>query len=210
MQYLLILLMLFASPAWATQDRWPALFDVQGVAPDDVLNIRQAPAANAPIIGWLGEDATGIELIRPNDSMTWALVNTAETSGWVSLSYMSRQPGQWIGTPLTVRQCFGTEPFWSLLFDGDAVTYAIPGSTPVTGHITARLAGTGLLDVKAFLLDFDATDQPDLPQSANAIVSLRACSDGMSGRAYGIRMDAILQTSGGPQLFSGCCSLFQE
>ncbi len=210
MRYMLILLMLLAAPAWATQDRWPALYDVHGVASDDVLNIRQAPAADAPVIGWLGADATGIELIRPNDSQTWALVNSGETSGWISLSYMSRQPGQWAGATLNIRHCFGTEPFWSLLFDGDTVNYAIPGSAPVAGRVTARLTGTSLLDVEAFLLDFDATKQQDLPQSATAIVSVRACSDGMSDRTYGLRMDTVLQTSDGSQLFSGCCSLFQE
>ena len=53
--------MLAAGPAAATPEYiLPTLFDVQDVAKGDVLNIREAPDARAPIIGELAPDATGI------------------------------------------------------------------------------------------------------------------------------------------------------
>ncbi|MEP2426619.1 MAG: SH3 domain-containing protein, partial [Tateyamaria sp.] len=97
MRVLAVVLCLWALPAAATQDAWPALYDVSGVAENDALNIRQAPDAAAPIIGSLTPDAEGIEVIRPDDHHGWGLVNSGEGRGWVSLRYLTRQPGQWAG-----------------------------------------------------------------------------------------------------------------
>ena len=58
---LFLMAMLAAGPAAATPEYiLPTLFDVQDVAKGDVLNIREAPDARAPIIGELAPDATGI------------------------------------------------------------------------------------------------------------------------------------------------------
>ena len=96
----LLLLFLLAGPAAATQDQWPALFDVSGVAPDDVLNIRAAPSASAEIIGTLAPDAAGVEVVRPDSRHGWGLVNTGEGSGWASLAFLVRRPGQWLGAEI--------------------------------------------------------------------------------------------------------------
>jgi uncharacterized protein YgiM (DUF1202 family) len=77
---LAVLLCLWALPALATQEAWPALHDVSGVAADDVLNIREAPDASAAIIGKLKPDAENVEVIRPDDHHSWGLVNTGEGS----------------------------------------------------------------------------------------------------------------------------------
>lgn len=79
-----LLFSLIASAAAATFDAWPALYDVSGVASDDVLNIRAEPSADAPIIGTLAHDATNVEIIRDGEN-GWGLVNTDEgTAGYPS------------------------------------------------------------------------------------------------------------------------------
>ena len=83
-----------ALPAIATQDGWPALHDVTGVSAGDALNIRERPDASSPIIGGLASDAEGVEVIRPNERLTWGLVNVGERTGWVSLLYLERRPHQ--------------------------------------------------------------------------------------------------------------------
>ena len=133
----LILWLVLAGPALATQQGWPALFDVTGVAPDDVLNIREAPNAGAPIIGSFAPDAEGVEVIRPNADESWGLVNTAEGTGWTSLAFLERRPGQWNGAFPRIARCLGTEPFWSLSLDEDAVTLSTPQET-AEGRVALR------------------------------------------------------------------------
>ena len=194
---LIALLAWLASPAAATQDAWPALFDVAGVASDDVLNVRSRPAASAPIVAELGPDAQGIEVIRPDAGHGWGLVNTGEGTGWVSLHYLARRPGQWSGAFPPLARCFGTEPFWTLdMGRGDAAAWLVPGGT-VPGRITGRLGSLTRRDRHG--LTATLRDGRDIA----AVISWRACSDGMSDRAYGLGFDAIL----GGVLHSGCCSL---
>ena len=198
------------APADANQ-RWPALFDVTGVSSDDVLNIREAPDARSPIVGTLAPDAGGVELIRPNADESWAVVNTGEGHGWVSLAYLERADE----TPRTagpaVRQCFGTEPFWSLVFTPPHITFTTPEVAPRQGLVSSfyasrshpgRFAETGSLF-------------PGLWGNRDIHLSIRleACNDGMSDREYGIAVDMLLTRpdqagdTSGTGLYSGCCSL---
>ncbi len=39
------------------------------------------------------------------------------------------------------------------------------------------------------------------------MLSLASCSDGMSDREYGLRLDLLLGTSDERTLLSGCCSI---
>ncbi|MDU8942403.1 peptide-binding protein [Ovoidimarina sediminis] len=199
MRWLLGLLLCCATPAAATIDAWPALHDVVGVAPDDVLNIRSDPSAASAIIGTLAHDAEGIEVIRPSEDFDWGLVNTGEGTGWVSLRYVVPQPGQWFGQIPRVRGCFGTEPFWSLDFSREVPTYSEPDHEEVLtlGH---EMMSLNRRDRAAFLMSGDAGP-------AQLIVTYVACTDGMSDREYGLTADFLRQTGEGPALVSGCCSL---
>ncbi len=194
--FLIALLLLVATPALATQDGWPALYDVTGVAADDVLNIRAEPDASSPIVGTYAPDATGIEVVRPNERQDWGLVNTAESTGWVSLAYLQRHPGQWAGAFPRLARCFGTEPFWTLAMDGDAATLSTP-ETSQEGVVVARLGSLNRRDRHGLRVA--------LPEGRwiEGVVSAEACSDGMSDRAFGLGFDAL----GADGVLSGCCSL---
>ena len=43
--------------------------------------------------------------------------------------------------------------------------------------------------------------------TATAVLTRTACSDGMSDRAFGLRLELILSEADGRNLLSGCCSL---
>lgn len=187
-----------ATPALATQDGWPAIHDVTGVATDDVLNIRERPDASSPIVGSLPPGAA-VEVIRPNDRQTWGLVNAGEGTGWVSLRYLARRPGQWDGAFPEISACFGTEPFWNLAREGDVLTYSTPeGSDGYT--ITSRSGSENRRD--SFHLVAEGAGAPLV-----AILETEACSDGMSDREFGISVQLLLGVGGETRQLSGCCTL---
>lgn len=190
--------------AHATQDQWPALYDVTGVAGDDRLNIRAAPSAEAEIIGSLAHDKNDVEVIRPNARETWGAVNVGETVGWVALAYLKRQPGQWLGSMPRVCKCFGTEPFWSLEFgDERRMRYStLEGETP--GRREEIWHGEGRRELHAISFRLDSEEGPI---GGLAVLSLDGCTDGMSDREYGIRADLLIGNYGNRRLISGCCSL---
>ncbi|MDF3349833.1 SH3 domain-containing protein [Sulfitobacter sp. KE34] len=200
MRLLALFLCLWALPVWATQDAWPALHDVSGVAADDVLNIREAPSASAPIIGSFAPDTQNIEVIRPDDHHGWGLVNTGEGSGWVSLRFLIRQAGQWAGAMPPVAHCDGTEPFWSFEVTGEALSYDAMAGGARDYRITQSGPAQGRRDSFHMIAEG--------PQGAAiATLTARACSDGMSDRAYGLAVNFLLQGNDGWQHQTGCCSL---
>lgn len=188
---------LLAAPAFATQDGWPAIYDVTGVSADDVLNIRERPDASSPIVGRL-PPGTFVEVIRPNDRQTWGLVNAGEQPGWVSLRYMTRRPGQWDGAFPEVASCFGTEPFWSLMREGDGLTFSTP-ETSETMTIVARSGSENRRD--SFHMIAEGTGGQSV-----AILRTEACSDGMSDRAFGISVQLLLGLGTEARQLSGCCT----
>ncbi|MDF1726703.1 MAG: SH3 domain-containing protein [Sulfitobacter sp.] len=196
-----LLLILLAPAAQATQDGWPALYDVTGVAQNDVLNIRAAPSASAPIVGSLRPTAQDVEVIGPNDALTWGQVNSDGRSGWVSLRYLSRQPGQWDGSIPAIRQCFGTEPFWSFRGrPGASGTW----STPEEEEEITLNEGTGSLNHRGRFAFRGTLGGDEIVLAARKA----QCSDGMSDRLYGIAVDLLqLGNDGTGTLYSGCCSI---
>ncbi len=200
MRLLAVLLCLWALPALATQEAWPALHDVSGVAAHDMLNIRQAPSASAPIIGSFEPDAQNIEVIRPDDHHGWGLINTGEGGGWVSLRFLTRQPGQWAGAMPPVAHCGGTEPFWSFEVTGETLSYDAMAGGARDYRITQSGPAQGRRDSFHMIAEG--------PQGAAiAALTARACSDGMSDRAYGLAVDLLLHGNEGWQHQTGCCSL---
>ncbi len=189
-----------AGPALATQDAWPALFDVRGVAADDVLNIRAEPSASAPIIGSLAHDARGVEVIAPNDRETWGRVNTMEGTGWVSLSFLERLPGQWDGAFPEIAACFGTEPFWSVSRQFGEISLSRLDAPELRMEERWHTGSVGRRDRFALRAESGGI-------LMTALIQKVECSDGMSERLYGLEIDAIFDGNDDPMLLSGCCSL---
>jgi uncharacterized membrane protein len=190
----ILLLTVALSQPLAAQEL-PALFNVTGVAANDVLNIRAEATASSAVVGSFAPDATGIEVVGIEGS--WAIVNSGEGTGYVSSSFLAHDgQANWsdLSTPLS---CFGTEPFWLFsvdpaaatatfdLFDGEAVTWPVQQSWPATPR-----SGVVALDMG----------------EAIAVLRPEECSDGMSDMTYGIAFDLLMrgETGGG---YEGCCSL---
>jgi uncharacterized membrane protein len=169
---------------------------VTGVAADDVLNIRAAPDAGSAIIGALEPDATGVEVVGV--SGTWALVNTAESSGYAALRFLQRELGPAWNALQTPLNCLGTEPFWSLEID------------PVAGLTRFRTPedpedGIALIGEIWPGMPWAPAAAVALPDGLAVLYPL-ACSDGMSDRSYAISVDLFLQGSERTRL-SGCCRM---
>ncbi|QFS84532.1 Bacterial SH3 domain protein [Roseivivax sp. THAF40] len=188
----LLAAILFAAPV-AAQDL-PALYDVTGVAADDVLNVREGPSASSTQIGTLAPDASDIEVSAIDGG--WGRVNTQERSGWASLSFLSRQAGQWAEGLPDPQTCFGTEPFWSLDISGDMFAFQFFDKGLQSGPITLRTRASGRPDRFAFAGEAGA-------ERAILVMGRAECSDGMSDRLYGLTADFLI----GDTLYSGCCSV---
>ena len=187
------LIMALAGPAVA--DPYPALFDVTGVAADDMLNIRAEPDAGSDRIGALDPDATGVEVIR--EQTGWGRVNVGEGAGWVSMRYLVAQPGG--DYALTQRlDCFGTEPFWSLdILQGQSATLSTPdGQTALPAGLLQTARGR----TDRFIVGLGADHV--------AVIGRMACSDGMSDREFGLEI-GLIGASGELTLHAGCCALSQ-
>jgi len=189
------LVALWASAAAAFE--LPAFYAVRDVAPDDVLNVRAAPSVAAEVIGTLAPDARNIEVTALSADGRWGEINVDERSGWTSMRFLTRTAG--MATPLRA-QCFGTEPFWSLTIDGNA-TFDSASGADFTFGVTAQVSSANRTDRRAVLGRGPIG-------GLSATIAAQSCSDGMSDRAYGLSIDAVLDLqTGGPRLISGCCSL---
>lgn len=183
-------------PVHAQDARFPALFDVTGVAADDTLNIRQNPRATAGLLADLPPDATGIEVIRLSDSGGWGLVNIDERAGWTSMQFLERQAGQDWQTPPAITRCYGAEPFWGLDLHPDTLGFSTPVESlsidlPQIDPVAGRR--------EPWSVSVETEHGP-----LYAIVSRQSCSDGMSDIESGYRIDLIQVGQGS---LTGCCTL---
>ncbi len=183
-------------PAHATQEYiLPTLFDVTGVAGDDVLNTRDTPSAKAAIIGTLAPDQTRIEVVEERNG--WARVNSAERSGWVNMRYLSYRTDVWEAEKLPASfRCHGTEPFWGLSVEQGQAVLDGPDMAATPRPLQAVLGG----DI------FRDPTRAVLAEGLTASVVPQICSDGMSDKLYGLRASVVL-TGDQPRLLQGCCSI---
>ena len=191
----LLAAMLAAGPT-AAQGAWPALHDVHGPGG---ATLRAGPGPTHPAVATLPAGAAGVEVIRPGPRGTWGLVNHGEGTAWVRLTDLARRTVPPRALPALAR-CFGTEPFWTLGFDGPAVTFA-----PSVGPAVEGVSGDGFSSSShsgRFVRLFG-----DGATEGAALVRREACGDGMSDRAYGFDVDLLLRGPKGATLLSGCCSL---
>jgi len=206
---LAVIFALLSSPATA-QTIYPALHDVSGVAADDVLNIRTAPSASAPIIGVFAPFETDVEVVALSADGGWGRVNAGEQAGWASMRFLARQPGQsaadWAyGLAPVTLHCFGTEPFWGLtLRPGGAFEFTDPfqgDGTPVAGSF-APLASSASTGKRGFFATITGH-----PTWLSGVISFEICSDGMSDQDYGLALDLARGDPTSGRLDAGCCRL---
>lgn len=192
---ILAVLLCLALPAQAQGLPLPALFDVGGVAADDVLNVRDAPRATAGIVAEMRPDATAIEILRLSESGDWGLTNVGEGTGWASMRFLTRRSGQGWQVPPAIAACSGTEPFWSL-DPVDALTFRVfEDAADIAAPTWTRAAGR----TDPWGLIAQTTRGP-----LHGILSRQSCSDGMSDRESGLRIDLIAP---GGDVYTGCCTL---
>lgn len=207
----LVMILAMAGPALASQHSWPALHTVIGLNEGDVLNVRSEPDTSGEVLGTLASGTADIEVIRPNEDLTWGLVNTGERTGWVSLTYLARQVEQPAVAFVDIRQCFGTEPFWSLTYDQPAIRLSMPDVPPAEGFISGLFKSRSQSDRYFYRGSMISPDAG--PIDVDLSIRLRACNDGMSDRAYGIEVDMLVSDNNAEDgfrqsgLFSGCCSI---
>ena len=166
--------------------------EVTGVAFNDVLNLRSAPRAGAPLTGALPPAAVGIEALKRADG--WVYVRSGHLEGWAAARYLRPQSvfGERPPSPL---RCIGTEPFWSFTLADNALTYTTPELKPVAAQI-----GDVQQSRKSTIVWRVA---PKYGPVASATIEARqACSDGMSDYVH--PFSARVETRDG-MLLSGCC-----
>ena len=168
---------------------------VNGVAGDDVLNIREGPTAGSDIIGELGTYTLNVEVLRTNDG--WGYIGAGERSGWVSMNFLAPNPVPENELPRPMA-CFGTEPFWDITFYPRGTQYNDPNIGPRNLTILReRVAPNGYL--------IDTLEGPDLTRTL-AITALN-CNDGMSDRNFGMSITMFTETADGNDVRTGCCTL---
>lgn len=190
-------LMLSATPALATQEYiLPTLFDVARVAPGDVLNIRADPNGSAPVIGTLAPDAARVEVVE--ERRGWGRVNTGEGSGWVSMRFLDYRTDVWEEDALPAGwQCFGTEPFWTVIPQEGQLVTAMPGLPDDTRPLRA-VRSTGVFRDPTRAVTAPGMTLTSTPQ---------LCSDGMSDRLFGLQALVVIEGEEGTTLLRGCCSI---
>lgn len=186
---------LLATPL-AAQDL-PALYDVTGVASDDILNVRTRPMASANVVGTLAFDATGVEVLEEENG--WGRVNVDGMSGWASLRFLQEVPDSQIETAQRFN-CFGTEPFWALnVTQGDVAVFSTPEGSDKAFSLGVMTTASGRFELHAILGSAQA-------ENITIVVSEEICSDGMSDNLFGFDGTVVI---GGydMQVYSGCCTL---
>ncbi|WP_374299299.1 COG3650 family protein [Paracoccus sp. (in: a-proteobacteria)] len=189
--------LVLASPALATQEYiLPTLFDVTGVASDDVLNIRAEPGTSSGIIGTLAPDARNIEVVE--ERRGWGQVNAGEGSGWVSMRFLAYRTDVWEPGELPAGfRCLGTEPFWDAKVEGADLVLRDPDNQDGDSRPVQAVLDTGI---------FRDPSRVVVAQEMTLFSHPQICSDGMSDRLFGLSATLVLHGKQ-PRLLSGCCSI---
>ncbi len=187
-----LLLLSMTMPAYA--QTLPALYEVTGVASDDVLNVRTQPDATSEIVGQLLPTAQGIEVVTLSDDQNWGMVGMPEGIGWVSMRFMHLQTA-----PIPPLYCFGAEPFWGLTIDA---------TKSVLSQLGENSVDLTLMDVTTVPNEYFFTFSQGLdPIDRIANVRREFCSDGMSDRSYGFKTSIYNNETVGGGALIGCCTL---
>lgn len=187
-------------PSLAAAQDLPALFNVTGVASDDVLNVRAGPGASNPIIGALAHDQRGVEIVE-RSANGWGLTNIGEGAGWVSMRYLARaaQDPWWsLAQPMI---CSGTEPFWDMSIRFDRADLRTMASGDKQFTLDWNMVPFGR---PPHVVGFGGRDGP---VQLSGVMRLERCNDGMSDREFGLSVDFFAHGGGPLEGYSGCCQV---
>ena len=175
----------------------PDRYMVDGVAANDVLNIRALPSGGSEKVGEFGPYTLNVEVLRTQDG--WAQVPTGEGMGWVSQRFLAQNPwpANEVPRPLV---CSGTEPFWTFALYPRGTEYTElaldtgPRPQTILSEETAR---------NGFLIETE--EGPTLNRTL--MVDGRACFDGMSDRPFGMSATLFTSAPDGNYVQTGCCTV---
>ena len=194
-------LLIMATTAHADIKLFPALYGVTDVASNDMLNVRAGPGASHPVIETLAHNDRDIEILRLSGDRKWGLIGYPSGNGWASMRYLKRQGGQ-IGPDLPrPLGCGGNEPFWAITFGENTNEFLEPGQMSHALGTVWQGIPDGMQPVAYGIKMAGGGGE------INAVITRSACSDGMSERAYGFEINALLSGTLGNRMLTGCCSL---
>ena len=198
MRWLCFLLLMI--PAVASAQNLPALYDVDGVAQSDTLNVRAGPSTEFDVIDTLSANAEDVEVVDVNASGEWALIIVEEQAGRVALRYLKRHPRQSdAGLPQAITS-YGTEPFWSFNVAQDqSATFSEPDQDT---EIDALVVVPSRNRTDRYALFGDGGEK-----IFTTVVAKNQCNDGMSDRVFGLSIDLLVTGEAGVSENSGCCSV---
>lgn len=185
------------------RDALPTLHRVVDVSGDDRLNIREEPDANSPVIETLAPDATGVEVVHLSRDGKWGRINSSERAGWVSMRYLERSGEDLVAGTLPERlRCYGTEPFWTLDWDEQRLTFSRPGADDIHPRLRGVTAVANRRQPNWVIVAEEDGHR------LTGVIRAQSCSDGMSDRLYGLGITLVEQRAEGEiNAVDGCCSL---
>lgn len=181
----------------------PSLSDVNGVASNDVLNIRAGQHHTTEIVGTLAHDAENVEVVSLSDDGRWALVNNAESAGWVRTKFLKQAlAADWYDFE-TPTSCVGTEPFWFFGLNADATVASFESiDVPAIGYDVDWTSGLVARPFREIGMGGGTSND-----GFSALIEEAQCSDGMSDRAFGLRIRLFVHSAEGTAGYDGCCSI---
>ncbi|MFZ1813723.1 MAG: SH3 domain-containing protein [Rhizobiaceae bacterium] len=206
---MLVMLALMSALAGATsfgaQAAEPGYYRVEGVAGNDVLNIRAEPDSVSQVIGELLPGVAPVEVLEVVGE--WGRVLAADGNGWVSMRFLQPTGIAMIGDTLVPDGlvCGGTEPFWSLKISAGAGLVFEPAAGEGLSLPIAH-AGTAIGRNHRF----GVTGETDGARMTAMLGNQESCSDGMSDRDHGWRIDLLVEqdsADGRYQQYEGCCGV---
>lgn len=176
-------------------------YEVTGVDAGDVLNVREQPFADAPVVATLAPDAREIVVTGmyadENGTAWWRIVADGKL-GWSNARYLAEAAGDGPGEGSYPLTCVGTEPFWSIdaVPDGVAALSSPEGKGPEwsVGPMVPAVPTRGMYSLRLAAGD-------DVGHIAVMQVG-EACSDGMSDFAFPFH--GLVSAPDGTVL-AGCC-----
>jgi len=181
------------------------LFQVVGVAPNDVLNVRAQPRSTAQQTTSLAYNAiniVGTGATQTVGNARWMEISVGTHTGWVNARYLVAQETIDPAATTLFREslsCSGTEPFWGLQIKdrvGELDSISDDHST-ILFHTSRQPGGIPVI--------WSLRGQRTTTQSSVIAIleETNQCTDGMSDLLY--KYTIRLDVADGP-FFAGCCN----